>query len=220
MKINAKLILSLLVLIIPLVNCTKKYKELGSLSFSSQNFKTIPYTGHEIITCNLYNNWFDTLQVSGKVDDFYKITENSSSVFDDHYNGGDYFTIEFFKITFTTKLLSQSAIRIYFRLLFDNPFQAKTELKYLTVAIGATYDEGGAFINNFQIDNDSIIVDNYNVFFHKSLSIGTKQFNSVYELHGSHTWPNYIDIIYYTLDSGIVATKDYNGYIGYFNKLN
>ena len=210
--------ISLLVVLWFTTSCNRKCKELSTLAFSSKNKEVLPYHGNERLIISVSQGFNDSLQGSGRLDQFNHINSNSSSVTDNQDCNGDYYEVEYNRIVFTS-MTNLSAVQLAFSLEFNNPFKVSGTHKYLNIAYGATYEpHDGFFKNKYLIENDSILTNDSSVFFHPSISIGSTQFDSVYELHGYHTFYNYVDIIYYTIKQGIIATKDYEGTIWYFTK--
>lgn len=201
---------------ISLPGCGKKCKELSVFSFTTKNKNIIPYKGSELLIVAITQDINDSLKGSGRLDQFNNINASSSSITDNQNCEGDYYEIENIGILFKT--ISKSfATQLIVSLEFNNPFNSPVINKYLYISYGATYEPyGGFFTNRFLIDSDSIITNDSTVFFYKTLLIGSRHFDSVYELHGYHDVNNYIDNIYYTIKQGIVATQDYQGHIWYF----
>ncbi len=218
MKASNIFLISFVIILIFSTGCKKKCKELSTLSFSSENKQIIPYHGTELLILSSGEGTLDSLRGSGRLDQFNDITSNSSSITDDQNCNGDFYKIEYSRIIFTT-IMKTSAIQLTLSLEFNNPFKTLGTYKYLNILFGATYDYGGFFTNTFLFENDSILTNDSTVFFHKTILIGIKQFDSVYELHGYHNKSNYGAIIYYKIKEGIVATNNYHGNIWYFTKL-
>lgn len=195
------LLLFILSLFVTTTDCKKKCSEIGTLSFNTKEINIIPYNGKENLKIYKDGGWPpDTLQGT-RIDEFNTITENSISGIDNQDCKGDYYMVEYNKITF----ISIGLLAISLDLDFDNPFISKGVNKYLNITIGTTFDPLGLFFNRIPLKNDSIVVNDSTVFYHNNLSVGTKQFISVYELHLEIPSSSEIKRVYYTLNNGIVA---------------
>ena len=211
--------ITLFIVLLLATSCKKKCNELATLAFSSKNKQVLPYNGNELLIISVGQGYYDSLRGSGRLDQFNNITSNSNSITDNQDCNGDYYKIEYNRITFTS-ITYLSSVQLTLSLEFNNPYKVSGTYKYLNIAYGATYEpHDGFFTNKFLLENDSILTNDSTVYFHKSILIGTIQFDSVYELHGYHSVSNYVDIIYYTIKQGVIATKNYQGTIWYFTKL-
>jgi hypothetical protein len=200
-QVSNILLLLLIPIVIPITGCKKKCNELGTLSFNAKELNIIPYNGKQEL--KIYQDGLspDTLQ-GIRVDVFNTITANSNSGIDNQGCSGDYYSVEYNRINFVS-IVEASVISL--DLEYDNPYTSKGINKYLNIAIGATYGPSELFINRMPLKNDSIVVNDSTVFYHNNLSVGSKQFTSVYELHPGTPANLEIQKVYYTLDLGIVA---------------
>jgi len=218
-KIMIKQILQvLLAFFIVICPGCKKCKEVGVLSFSSNNLSVIPYTGDEILVLKFFNGYWDSVKSTGKLDQYNDINQNSNSITDNQGCKGDYYSIEYNNINFTSISLG-SALTISMDLEFDNPFITSKINRFLSISIGTDYGPRGFFYNKIAIENDSLIVVDSTVIFHKSLLIGNKEFTSVYEILNAYKGSDSFLNVYYSIQNGIVAFKNHAGGPGFVNKL-
>jgi hypothetical protein len=218
MKPSASILITLVILFSISVGCKKKCneKELATFSFSVQDKKLIPYKGDEILTLNFNDGNYDSLKGIGRNDHYYEVYENSSS---DNNDCKNYYTLEYNRFNFPTILVNQSSWLISLSQEFTNPLYTYNQ-KFLSISIGATYAEGCFYMGNFLFNNDTIVINKVNVFYHAIITIGSKVYLSVYELKSDfHTETSFfITTVYYTTNEGIIALKNNTETFIYVNK--
>jgi hypothetical protein len=198
----------------------KKCKPKATFYFSSEDKKLIPYSGNEILVLNFLDGNYDSLKGTGRDNNVYNVNDNSSS---GSSNCAGYNQFEYNRFYYPSMLVNRSAWLITLAQEFTNDPYAYGQ-KYLSIKIGATYEQGCFYYNDFLFENDSIIVNNQFVFFDQSMTIGTHLYNSVYELISSSSFNPYssfyITSVYYTARDGIVALKANSGNLIYVTKEN
>ncbi|MGD0710742.1 MAG: hypothetical protein ABR968_06125 [Bacteroidales bacterium] len=184
-------------------HCTKEGKNLGTLSFTTQDHQIVPYHGGEQLTFKDSLGRLANMSVKSPISDVYNKALQNSNI------SSNYYTVE----TVTIKADSIFTISLSFSYPFNTP-----EYKIFSVNFGfLSHPEIGYFTGLYQFNSGAISVlpttSSSPVAYYDSLTIVSRKF---YDVYGLSTTLNpgtsdYITTVFYTVSIGFVGVKTNKG---------
>jgi len=206
-------------------NCNKcTQQQIAYLQFSSEELNINPYSGNEIL---IFKDSVGDSVVFPKgirnteVSKHYQFDEQTADL-DHHGCQGDYYykstnsTIKHFA---TGNILLDIKLSFYYT--FSNPSTDRCFNLYFSFDSISNF----CFQGYYKFKPDSLITDPLSgdavVIYYKSLTIGPKTFQNVYQLSGDKlsVGQEWLPTAFYSMQSGLVGFKTNLGRIWYFDKL-
>lgn len=213
--------LSLGFCLILLVSCKKKDSSpsgnsLGSYSFSAQELAILPYPTHDTLIFKSTEGDSIVFKYSGRssmMKTYYQNPGNPTGY------QGNFYTCE----VNSSGFISPNSDYLFFNLHFTNPFLGYGGTKLFNIGVASS--DGGScnFSGEFRFEADTLISylpdssftsGGYVKSLYKTLALGPRLFENVYELVGpgfTNYCPVFFSRVYYSINEGIVGFAQNTG---------
>lgn len=214
--INKTILYILIAFLIPctITNCCDS-KLLAEYSFTTDDLKINPYTGTETLKyiSNHGQTWTFSSGTRGSVTQtFYKNANNY-----DEKCKGDYTHAECNVTSFTSM---DDTIQFNIWLKFDLPNSVvRKAILFISQNPPMAQSDRDAYFDNDTIYNQGPSHSDSSYTYYKSINIGNKIFNNVYEIHVMRSTFSIITKFYYSQKNGIVGFDTQNQGIWYLDKI-